>query len=85
MSVSNLKRRTTKKGSVPDSEIDFSDIPELDEEFWKHAKPIKPRPKKRICIRLDPYVLQWFRERGPGYQTEINAVLRSYVNACARK
>ena len=28
---------------LPDSEIDTSDIPELDEEVWKNAKVVDPK------------------------------------------
>ena len=42
-------------------------------------------PKEPISIRLDPDVLHWFRSKGARYQTRINAVLRSYVNAMKRK
>ena len=27
---------------LPDSEIDYSDIPPLDEDFWENAKLVKP-------------------------------------------
>jgi len=37
-----------------------------------------PEPKEQITLRLDKDVLAWFRTRGKGYQTLINAVLRSY-------
>lgn len=75
------KKRIKEIESIPDSKIDYSDIPETDAEFWKHAKLIRPQPKETICIRLDPEVLEWFRRKKRGYQTEINAVLRSYVKA----
>lgn len=42
-------------------------------------------PKEPISIRLDSDVLHWFRSKGARYQTRINAVLRSYVNAMKRK
>lgn len=42
-------------------------------------------PKEPISIRLDSDVLYWFRSKGTRYQTRINAVLRSYVNAMKRK
>jgi uncharacterized protein (DUF4415 family) len=41
---------------------------------------VKPIPKTAISIRLDNDVLDWFKTQGKGYQTLINAVLRSYVN-----
>ena len=52
-----------------------------DEVFWKKAKIVMPRAKETITIRLDADVLEWFREQGSGYQTRINAILRSYVRA----
>ena len=35
-------------------------------------------PKKMVCIRLDMDVLQWFKRRGPRYQTLVQKVLRHY-------
>ncbi len=36
-------------------------------------------PKQDVHIRLDAAVLRWFKAQGPGYQTRINEVLRSFV------
>jgi uncharacterized protein (DUF4415 family) len=45
-----------------------------------HAVIVVPPPKKKaISIRVDPDVLNFFKNEGPGYQRRINAVLRSYV------
>jgi uncharacterized protein (DUF4415 family) len=38
-----------------------------------------PATKRLLSLRLDTDVVDWFREQGPGYQTRINAVLRSFV------
>jgi uncharacterized protein (DUF4415 family) len=38
-----------------------------------------PPTKQDIHIRLDGDILDWFRGRGRGYQTRINAVLRAFV------
>ena len=40
-----------------------------------------PTPKPTISIRLDADVLAFFKARGKGYQTRINAVLKAYVEA----
>ena len=64
---------------LPDGEIDYSDIPELDEAFWQNAELVLPATKERITLRLDREVLDYFRRSGSGYQTRINAVLRAYV------
>ncbi|WP_233220075.1 BrnA antitoxin family protein [Pleurocapsa sp. CCALA 161] len=69
-----------------DEEIDFSDIPELDEAFFKNAKLVKRQPNtEAISIRVDTDTLEWFRTTAKnhpeirGYQTLINDVLRTYV------
>src|SRR5205823_5720838 len=50
--------------------------PELNEEWFKTATLVLPRPKEQISIRLDRDVLEHFR-RHPRYQTRINAILRA--------
>lgn len=67
--------------ALPDGEIDYSDIPELGDAFWAKAKVVVPTEKTRITIRVDRDVIDYFRGGGPGYQTRINAVLRSFVDA----
>jgi uncharacterized protein (DUF4415 family) len=64
-----------------DEDIDYSDIPELEEDFWMEADLSLPAPKDRITIRLDHDVLQWLKSKGRGYQTRINAILRKYKEA----
>jgi uncharacterized protein (DUF4415 family) len=66
---------------LKDNEIDFSDIPELDKAFFKRATLRLPEPKTAVTIRLDRQVLNWFKTKGPGYQTRINALLRAYMEA----
>jgi uncharacterized protein (DUF4415 family) len=71
----------------PDSEIDYSDIPPLTEEFWKNAvrgrfyKPIK----RQITARVDADVLDWLKSQGKGYQSRINAILRREMLASTRE
>ncbi len=36
-------------------------------------------PKKKMTIRLDAEVLDWYRSLGCGYQRRINQVLRTYM------
>ena len=67
--------------SITDEEIDFSDIPELGEEFFRNAEIRLPQRKQHVSMRLDAEVLDWFKKQGQGYQTRINAVLRAYVQA----
>ncbi len=55
--------------------------PLLDKDFWKNAKIVKPRNKVDIHMRLDPDIVEFFKKEGPGYQSRINAVLRTYMEA----
>jgi len=64
-----------------DADIDDSDIPKLGKSFWKAAKLTMPEPKDRLTIRVDHDVVEWLKEKGSGYQTRINAILRSYMKA----
>ena len=48
---------------------------------WNHLKVDWPQPKQAISLRIDQDILAWFRDRGPGYQTRMNAVLRAFVDA----
>lgn len=75
------EQRMKKIAEIKDEDIDYSDIPELGEEFWSRAVIEHPRPKKPVTLRVDADVLEWFQAGGRGYQTRINAVLRSYVEA----
>jgi uncharacterized protein (DUF4415 family) len=47
---------------------------------WDSATVELPKPKADLHMRIDRDVLDYFRKTGKGYQTRINAVLRSYVN-----
>jgi uncharacterized protein (DUF4415 family) len=47
--------------------------------YWDSATTEMPKPKVDLHMRVDGDVLDWFRSGGKGYQTRINAVLRSYV------
>ena len=46
---------------------------------WSQASVELPQPKATLNMRIDRDVLEFFRRQGKGYQTKINAVLRSYV------
>jgi uncharacterized protein (DUF4415 family) len=73
------KRELEALAAMPDSSIDFSDIPPLTEKFWKNAirNPwYRPR-KEQVTLRIDADVLAWLRHQGKGYQSRLNSLLRS--------
>jgi uncharacterized protein (DUF4415 family) len=51
---------------------------------WESVAVELPKPKADLHMRVDRDVLDYFRGTGKGYQTRINAVLRSYVNRMRR-
>lgn len=66
--------------SLRDEDIDTSDIPEVAK--WGKAfvgKFYRPL-KEPVTLRLDADVIAWLKAQGPGYQTRINALLRSFMN-----
>ncbi len=71
--------------SMTDEELEraIADDPESDaSDFdWDKAVMVGPLTKKAVSIRLDQDVLDFFKAAGRGYQTRINAILRSYMNA----
>ena len=46
---------------------------------WANTTVELPQPKAVLNMRIDREVLDYFRQTGKGYQSRINAVLRSYV------
>jgi uncharacterized protein (DUF4415 family) len=89
MNNTNLKppftRPLTAKelAELPDSEIDLSDIPEIGEDFWREAILMQPGDwkKPKITIRLDADIIAFFKAMGPAYQTRMDEVLKTYVEA----
>ena len=71
--------------AMADEDIDLSDCPEFTPEMFaasvvRHA--LKPVPKKvQVTLRLDSDVLDWFKAQGRGYETQINTLLRAYMEA----
>ena len=65
--------------AMRDEDIDTSDMPEIID--WSNAVRCKYyRPvKKPYSIRLDEDIVAWFKSKGDGYQTRINATLREYM------
>ena len=80
-SKTRSKTNWTRIDSLTDRDIDYSDIPELDKDFFRSATLVLPEPKTTVTIRLDQRVLEWFKAKGPGYQTRINALLRAFMEA----
>lgn len=71
---------------MQNKDIDLSDCPEVTpEQFAKtvvRRGGITQKPnKEQITLRIDKDVLDWFKAQGRGYQTQINALLKAYMEA----
>jgi len=66
--------------ALEDRPIDTQAIPEAHWSPAQRGRFFRPR-KEAISLRLDADVLDWLRRRGPGYQTEINRILRALMEA----
>lgn len=78
-----MKKKTIEEikalSAKEDRDIDTSDIPEILDwgaaEVGRFYRPVK----KKLTIRLDADVIDWFKRNSPHYQTAINRALREYI------
>ncbi len=67
---------------MSDEDIDFSDIPEIDQDFVKSARKIEHRQKfKTETVRIKLDLLNWFKNHAEenSYEMLINNVLENYI------
>lgn len=77
------RKRLVAVAALPDSEIDYSDIPRQTQPVqWSRPSALIPgENKQQITLRLDADVVSFFKKTGKRYQSRINAALREYVKA----
>ena len=56
--------------SARNKHIEFSDIPELDDAFWRDAELVEPDTTEQVTMRLKRSVLDFFKETGKGLSDE---------------
>ncbi len=74
-------RATSDREIAAQIASDADTAPLLSEEWFRTARLVTPEPKVPVSIRVDRDVLEWFKARGPRYQSRMNAVLKAYVVA----
>jgi uncharacterized protein (DUF4415 family) len=87
-SLARARRAAKSAAPIPDSRINFSDIPESTEEELKRARrvgrPKSPFAKQLIAIRIDPRLLARLRRLArrsqKPYQTMIHELLERAAN-----
>ncbi len=79
----NISREAQIKmlANLQDEDIDYSDIPETDAQFWADAKIEYPPKKVQVTLSIDEAVLNFFKQetKGEEYQALINGVLADYA------
>ena len=88
----SLKSQTDLKRLKAMSDRDIvtdADAPAWSPEMFAKAvirKGLPLPPKKSLfSFRVDADVLDWFRSHGRGYQSQMNALLRAYMEAHTHK
>ncbi len=71
------KTRFSEIENLPEDRIDTSEIPELSDDFWEYAQVIVPEN----YLQIEREVLEWFKGQGQDYYTQMNTVLRAYMEA----
>ena len=74
---------------MSDEDIDLSDCPEVTPEQFAKAVVKRGLPaaknKAQVTLQIDSDVLEWFKSQGRGYQTQINTLLRAYMEAHTKR
>lgn len=71
--------------NMKDEDIDFSDIPPITPEIFanpvvrKNFKAIARKSQENLLIDRD--IIEYFKKHGENYQTQINQLLRTYMEA----
>jgi uncharacterized protein (DUF4415 family) len=78
----NQEAALVRLARQPDSQIDFSDIPELTDQQVAEFVPARLRSRTTlISFRVQNDVLAWLKSKGPGHLTRINAILANVMDA----
>ena len=81
---SNSQTDWERLDAMSDEDIDLSDCPEVTPELFAKAmvrRASAVKNKAQVTLKIDSDVLEWFKSQGRGYQTQINTLLRSYMEA----
>ena len=81
------EERLKALAEMPDEDIDYSDIPELDEEFLTNAKfiknPFNLNSNQQISFeyKIEVEIINWFKNKAgeKNYYSLINKVLKEYI------
>ncbi len=70
-----------KVDALTDETIDRSELPPLDDSFFKRAAWRMPEKPAVVTVPVDPDLLAWFQAQGSESEERIIAALRIYAEA----
>ena len=84
MDAKSDEKEWSRFDALTDAEIDAAaasdeNDPKTDAVFWKDATVAMPEN----IITIDQDLLAWFKAHAPDYETQINRILRAYVEGNA--
>ena len=83
LTSSNSQTDWQRLDAMSDEEIDLSDCPEITPNMFARAVVRRGTPlsktKAQVTLHIDHDVLEWYKAQGGGYQTQINQLLRAYM------
>ncbi|MEJ6389838.1 BrnA antitoxin family protein [Gymnodinialimonas ulvae] len=88
--VGQGETKTKPKPKVEDAPLVLTN-PTMDDTSFAKVPPneddadAKPVTKKQVNMRVDPDIIAFFKEEGPGHLTRMHAVLRDHVDAECKK
>lgn len=66
---------------MPDEEIDVSEIPPLDEEFFSGAELRMPKGRISVLLNVDEETNEWYQSQGAEAKELMSVALRIYAEA----
>ncbi|MEZ5428905.1 MAG: hypothetical protein R2747_21850 [Pyrinomonadaceae bacterium] len=66
---------------MTDEEIDTSDIPPLEDNFFSNAKLRMPKDKVSILVNVDQETRDWYESQGAQAKNLMSIALRIYAEA----
>lgn len=75
--LNNSQTDWQRLDAMRDEEIDLSDCPEVTPAQF--AKAVIHKQASTTAVNVDRDILEWFKSHSQDYQTQINQLLRSYM------
>lgn len=76
-----IKSDLSRLDRMTDDDIDYSDIPELDEATLSQVALNFSEKEEELTLKVDHDVLEYFKDHSDDYRESINRVLKAYVVA----